>query len=85
MRLLLLLSVFFCGFANAQWEVGQTDWLLIDESRDDREIPCSVWYPAVTSGLEVEPEMGAFPSFVMAHGFLMSSMEIGRASCRERV
>ena len=75
MRLLLLLSVFFCGFANAQWEVGQTDWLLIDESRDDREIPCSVWYPAVTSGLEVEPEMGAFPSFVMAHGFLMSSMD----------
>lgn len=76
MRLLCFFSMFFlCGFANAQWEVGQTDWLLIDESRDDREIPCSVWYPAVASGSEIEPEMGTFPSFVMAHGFLISSMD----------
>lgn len=76
MRLLSVFLMFFwCGFASAQWEVGQTDWLLIDESRDDREIPCSVWYPAVANGSEMEPQMGTFPSFVMAHGFLMSSMD----------
>ena len=69
------LLLFFCGFANAQGNVGQTDWLLIDESRDSREIPCSVWYPALENGTDTEPASDVFPTFVMAHGFLMTSMD----------
>jgi pimeloyl-ACP methyl ester carboxylesterase len=59
--------------AQGQFEVGQTDWLLIDASRNDREIPCIVWYPAQVDG--VTPAEGGFPTFVMAHGFVMSPLD----------
>ena len=26
-------------------QVAQTDWNLVDPERDDREVPCMVWYP----------------------------------------
>jgi len=54
---------------------GQTNWLIIDEERDNREIPCVVWYPAVESGDEAIPSSGNFPAFIMAHGFLMSASD----------
>ena len=65
---LLLLCVRLFG-----QEVGQTEWLFIDADRGDREIPCVVWYPAEDDG--VTPAAGEFPTFVMAHGFVMSPLD----------
>ena len=45
-------------------QVTQTDWILVDPDRDDREVPCMVWYPT-------EPT-GAYPVVVFAHGFVMA-------------
>ena len=45
-------------------QVTQTDWTLVDPDRDDREVPCMVWYPT-------EPT-GAYPVVVFAHGFVMA-------------
>ena len=61
----------FCCTLNAQGAIGQIDWLLIDEDREDREIPCMVWYPAMQDGSETPPLSGPFPTVVLAHGFAM--------------
>ncbi len=55
----------------AQMTMGQTDWLLLDADRDDREVPCMVWYPAEEAGSETTPLPGPFPTVVFAHGFVM--------------
>jgi dienelactone hydrolase len=53
-------AVSFIGLS----QVTQTDWTLVDPDRDDREVPCMVWYPT-------EPT-GAYPAVVFAHGFVMA-------------
>lgn len=59
--LLLCLTGLVCAASNAQ--VGQTEWTLVDAERNDREVPCSVWYP---EGLDT-----TYPAVVFAHGFVM--------------
>ena len=74
-----LYTAFACLFsvslAGQEIGFGQTNWLIIDEERDNREIPCVVWYPAEESGDEAIPSSGDFPAFIMAHGFLMSASD----------
>ena len=45
-------------------QVAQTDWNLVDPERDDREVPCMVWYPAESPS--------PYPAVVFAHGFVMA-------------
>ena len=45
-------------------QVAQTDWNLVDPERDDREVPCMVWYPTESPG--------PYPAVVFAHGFVMA-------------
>ena len=45
-------------------QVAQTDWILVDPDRDDREVPCMVWYPS--------DNPGPYPAVVFAHGFVMA-------------
>lgn len=59
--LLLCLLGLVCAVSNAQ--VGQTEWTLIDTERNDREVPCSVWYPEALNT--------TYPAVVFAHGFVM--------------
>ena len=76
-RLLFTALTCLIGLSLVGQEIGfgQTNWLIIDEERDNREIPCIVWYPAVESGDEAIPSSGDFPVFIMAHGFLMSASD----------
>ena len=71
----LTLCFFTLSLPAQELGFGQTSWLLIDEERDNREIPCVVWYPAEESGDEAIPLSGDFPVFIMAHGFLMSATD----------
>ena len=70
-----LLCVFSLSLTAQEIGFGQANWLIIDEERDNREIPCVVWYPAEESGAEAIPLGGDFPVFIMAHGFLMSATD----------
>ena len=70
-----LLCVFTLSLTAQEIGFGQTNWLIIDEERDNREIPCVVWYPAEESSAEAIPLGGDFPVFIMAHGFLMSATD----------
>lgn len=63
------------SFSGQEIGLGQTNWLIVDEERDNREIPCVVRYPAEESGDEATPTSGDFPVFIMAHGFLMSASD----------
>lgn len=51
------------SFVSAS-QVDQTDWTLVDPDRDDREIPCMVWYPSAATA--------PYPAVVFAHGFVMA-------------
>ena len=62
-KIFLLLAAALCVH-SARGQVAQTDWTLVDAERDDREVPCMVWYPA-------EP-LGPYPVVVFAHGFVMA-------------
>ncbi len=44
-------------------QIGQTEWSLVDPDRNDRNVPCAVWYPA--------PLEDTYPALVLAHGFVM--------------
>ena len=62
-KTVLLLAAATC--AQSAWgQVAQTDWTLVDPERDDREVPCMVWYPAESPG--------PHPAVVFAHGFVMA-------------
>ena len=50
--------------STALCQVAQTDWTLVDPDRDDREVPCMVWYPS--------DNPGPYPTVVFAHGFVMA-------------
>ena len=50
--------------STALCQVAQTDWTLVDPDRDDREVPCMVWYPS--------DNPGPYPAVVFAHGFVMA-------------
>ena len=62
-KTLLLLAVATCA-QSALGQVAQTDWTLVDPERDDREVPCMVWYPTEFPG--------PYPAVVFAHGFVMA-------------
>lgn len=62
-KTLLLLAVATC-VQSASSQVAQTDWNLVDAERDDRQVPCMVWYPAESPG--------PYPAVVFAHGFVMA-------------
>ena len=62
-KTLLLLAAATC-VQSVLGQVAQTDWNLVDPERDDREVPCMVWYPAESPG--------PHPAVVFAHGFVMA-------------
>lgn len=62
-KTLLLVATATCVQSTLS-QVAQTDWTLVDPERDDREVPCMVWYPAESSA--------PYPAVVFAHGFVMA-------------
>lgn len=64
MKKTTLLFVIAAQALSVLGQVSQTDWPLVDPDRNDREVPCTVWYPTDAPG--------PYPAVVFAHGFVMA-------------
>jgi dienelactone hydrolase len=64
MKKTILLAAIAAHSANLSSQAAQADWTLVDPDRDDREVPCMVWYSAESPG--------PYPTVVFAHGFVMA-------------
>ncbi len=56
---------------NAQFEIGHVQHSYIDPSRNNREIPVEIFYPATVEGEGSEVAAGTFPQIIFGHGFTM--------------
>ena len=56
----------------AQFSVGHSTSSFFDAARANREIPCEIYYPAVSAGDNVSMVDGVFPFIVFGHGFVMN-------------
>jgi dienelactone hydrolase len=67
-----LVGLILCATAllRAQ-QIGQTTITFIDSSRNNRQIPTEVYYPANAAGTNVPIAAGEFPVLVYGHGFVM--------------
>ena len=71
MRTLVLLAVLLPVVAAAQFPIGSRNITFTDPSRGGRQIPCEVYYPAVTAGNNTAVAAGSFPLLAFGHGFAM--------------
>lgn len=69
LSLSLLLLPF--GMSAQPFLVGTSSLTFHDDVRN-RDIPCSVFYPAMTAGADQAVASGSFPSLVIGHGFVMT-------------
>lgn len=61
-----------CGSVISQpYQVGHMTMTFTDSSRNDRQIPVEVYYPALIAGEEVPVAPGQFPVLSFGHGFVM--------------
>ena len=71
MRTFVLLAVLLPLVAAAQFPIGSRNITFTDPSRGGRQIPCEVYYPAVTAGNNTAVAAGSFPLLSFGHGFAM--------------
>jgi dienelactone hydrolase len=75
-NILLLLSVVLCSNLSAQpFQIGHTTITFIDTSRNFRNIPTEVYYPADIAGNNVAVTTAnnhKFPVLAFGHGFVMT-------------
>lgn len=70
---IILLFVLRSASCFAQpFQVGHTTITFIDGSRNNRQIPTEIYYPALTAGEEVPLAPGQFPVLSYGHGFVMT-------------
>lgn len=65
----LLVQLFIHQCLYSQYLVGHTDITFIDSSRNNRQVPLHIFYPAYDTTLNTAVASGIFPLFVFAHGF----------------
>jgi pimeloyl-ACP methyl ester carboxylesterase len=71
MRLLTLLFSITVLQSAAQFSIGHLSHTFIDPNRNNRQIPCEIYYPALTNGESTAAADGVFPVIVFGHGFVM--------------
>lgn len=75
-NLLLLFAVLICNNLVAQsYQIGHTTVILVDTSRNNRNIPTEVYYPADVTGNNVPVTTAnndKFPVISFGHGFVMT-------------
>ena len=52
--------------------IGSTNLAFTDPARGGRSIPCEVYYPATSAGLNAPVAPGAYPVLAFGHGFVMT-------------
>ena len=76
--LLFVLAFFSIGFAFAQG-LGHTTLTFTDASRNNRSIPCEVYYPALSAGDNIaalDPAflgLSGYPAISVGHGFVIGA------------
>ncbi len=71
---LLFISLLMTTSVVAQpYSVGHTSTTFIDASRNNREIPVEIYYPANENGDDVPVASSCFPVISFGHGFVMMS------------
>lgn len=70
---LFLITLFFSDTIAQSFPVGNTSITFVDSSRNNRNIPCDVYYPGTSNGFEVDWSEGSFGHIVFGHGFLMTA------------
>jgi dienelactone hydrolase len=73
----------FVGFLSATLSFGQglghTTMIFIDATRNNRSIPCEVYYPALSAGENTEAldpaflELTGYPAISVGHGFVIGA------------
>jgi hypothetical protein len=71
MRLLILLFSMTVLHTSAQFSIGHLSHTFIDPNRNNRQILCEIYYPALTNGESTTAADGVFPVIVFGHGFVM--------------
>lgn len=76
MRRTGILSSLFCllifNLSAQNHPVGRQTMNFTDPARSNRPVPAEVYYPGITSGINVALADGRFPVISFGHGFLMS-------------
>ncbi len=67
--LFALLLISHLGFA--QFPVGSRNVTYTDPARNNRSVPCEIYYPGVTAGSNADVAIGEFPIIIFGHGFAM--------------
>ncbi len=68
---LFFFLLFFQILQAQNFAIGHRTEILIDASRNNREIPVEVYYPALITGDDAAFATGAFPLVSFGHGFAM--------------
>ena len=72
-RFLVIALLFLGGQLQGQsFQVGHMQKVFVDSTRDGREVPCEVYYPADFEGENTPLAAGTFPVLVFGHGFVMA-------------
>lgn len=70
--LLLITLILLSAQGHSQpFLVGTTSLILHDDDRD-RDVACTVYYPAITAEADATVANGIFPTLVFGHGFVMT-------------
>ncbi|MFN5305751.1 MAG: alpha/beta hydrolase family protein [Bacteroidota bacterium] len=69
----LLIFIVAANQSMAQpYPIGHRQTTFTDANRNNRSIPCEVYYPATIAGDNVPPVQAQFPLLVFGHGFVMT-------------
>ena len=60
----VFVSIILAWTLNVLGQALETQWALVDADRNDRQVPCMVWYPSNSSG--------PYPTVIFAHGFFLA-------------
>jgi dienelactone hydrolase len=69
---LVLFSFFFASAFAQPFQIGSRTQTFTDPARANRQIPCDIYYPALTAGANANIASGNFPVVVFGHGFVMT-------------
>lgn len=76
---LLVYIVFVFSIQGFAQNIGQTTMTFVDASRNNRSIPCDVYYPGTSTGTDVlasDPAsfgLNSFPAIAVGHGFVIGA------------
>ena len=78
-KFIVIIATCLVSIKGLGQNVGHTSTTFIDVSRNNRSIPCEVYYPAEAAGVDVAASnpsalgLSSFPAIAVGHGFVINS------------